>query len=237
MVYITGDTHGELARFEEKRLKKLNEDDCLIICGDFGFIWDGSQQEAELLKHIGEKRFKTLFIEGTHENFDLLGQYPEVELFGAKANQIYNNLYHLKRGEIYTIDGELYFTFGGGDSPDREMRIAAGSWWKQEIPTVEEMERAVVKLNDYDRHVDYIITHEPSGNVRSLIDRRAVISSTGAFFDELSSNVKYKNWFFGSVHFDRKVSSKNRAVFTDIVPVHSEKSKRRIFGKKSKARG
>lgn len=229
MVYITGDMHGELKRFSDRKLKRLSEEDVLMICGDFGFIWNGSEQEKNFLEEIGEKPYKTMFVDGTHENFELLEKYPIEELFGGRAHHISGNLYHMIRGEIFTIDGETYFAFGGGDSPDREIRIAAGTWYKQEMPTVDEMTYAVENLNRYDYNVDYLITHEPSGNARGLIDSRSAISAIGSFFDEIAKNVKYKCWYFGSVHFDRRISGRNYAVFTEILPIHMKAKKRRLF--------
>lgn len=43
MLYITGDTHGEKARFQYKEygiVETLTKDDYLFICGDWGYIWD-----------------------------------------------------------------------------------------------------------------------------------------------------------------------------------------------------
>lgn len=37
MVYVTGDTHGDINFFKNPKLKKLTEEDTLIVCGDFGF--------------------------------------------------------------------------------------------------------------------------------------------------------------------------------------------------------
>lgn len=232
MVYITGDMHGETKRFESRQFKRFTEDDILMICGDFGFIWNGSEQEKQTLVEIGEKTYKTLFVDGTHENFDLLDKYPIEEIFGGRAHHISGNLYHMMRGEIYTIDNETYFAFGGGDSPDREMRIASGTWYSREMPSVEEMTYGVENLNKYNYNIDYIITHEPSGNARGLIDSRTEISAIGSFFDELAKNVKYKCWYFGSVHFDRKVSGKNQAVFTEVLPVHKTLKKKSLFSRK-----
>ena len=48
MIYITGDTHGEFGRrfntqnFPEQ--KTMTKDDYVIICGDFGGIWDFGQE-------------------------------------------------------------------------------------------------------------------------------------------------------------------------------------------------
>ena len=49
MLYITGDVHGQLDRFEEKTFKKLTKGDTLFILGDFGFLWDGSAAEKKAL--------------------------------------------------------------------------------------------------------------------------------------------------------------------------------------------
>ena len=41
MVFITGDTHGDVGEFSQRRHSyKLSEDDVLIITKDFGFDWD-----------------------------------------------------------------------------------------------------------------------------------------------------------------------------------------------------
>ena len=134
MVLVTGDIHGEYERFESKKLKKLAEDDCLIVCGDFGFLWDNSKTEQAHLKKIREKKFKTLFVEGTHENFGLLSSYPVREMYGGRVRCLGGNLYQLLRGEIYTIEGKSFFAFGGGDSDDKELRRENGTWWKEELP-------------------------------------------------------------------------------------------------------
>ncbi len=44
MVYVTGDMHGDFERFKLPAMKKLKKGDTLIICGDFGFLWDGSKE-------------------------------------------------------------------------------------------------------------------------------------------------------------------------------------------------
>ena len=43
MVFITGDTHGDPGRLSKSALKDLSAGDTLIVCGDFGFIWDRSK--------------------------------------------------------------------------------------------------------------------------------------------------------------------------------------------------
>lgn len=216
MIYVTGDIHGEFKRFENKKLKKLTENDCLIVCGDFGFIWSGSKEEQLILHKIGEKKFKTLFVEGTHENFNLLNSYPIIEMYGGRVQQINKNIYHLLRGEIYNIDNKTIFTFGGGESSDKDIRQENGTWWKEEQPTMEEMAYAVKNLDKFNRKVDYIITHQPSMTDMALVNRHCSVSPIATFFDELSHNIEYKKWYFGSLHKNKKIPDA-QCLFTDIV--------------------
>ncbi|WP_418452613.1 metallophosphoesterase, partial [Anaerotruncus massiliensis (ex Liu et al. 2021)] len=85
MIYVTGDVHADLGRFKGKAAKKLKKGDTLIVCGDFGFVWDGSKKEQRVLKWLGKRRYSVLFVEGTHDNLDLLAGYPVVDFCGGKA--------------------------------------------------------------------------------------------------------------------------------------------------------
>ena len=218
MIYITGDMHGEYSRYENKKLKKLGEDDVLLVCGDFGFLWDGSAGERAALRKISEKRFKTLFIDGTHENFSMLKSCPVGELYGGRVQKVANNVYRLLRGEIFTIENKTFFVFGGGESADKDIRIENGTWWKEEQPTLEEMAYAVENLNSVGRRVDYIVTHQPSMTDMALVERRCTKTPTSTFLDELSHQVEYKKWFFGSLHRNKK-TPKAYCLFTDIVKI------------------
>ena len=65
MIYFTGDLHGDYDRFKSKELKKLKKGDTLIVCGDFGFLWDGSKKEQSILKKIEKLKYQVLFLEGS----------------------------------------------------------------------------------------------------------------------------------------------------------------------------
>ena len=54
MIYVTGDMHGEEERLYSRSMKKLSEGDTLIVCGDFGFVWDGSAKEKKILEYLAE---------------------------------------------------------------------------------------------------------------------------------------------------------------------------------------
>ncbi|MBQ8572088.1 MAG: metallophosphoesterase, partial [Ruminococcus sp.] len=101
MIYITGDTHGDIKRLKTRAAKKLSKDDTLIICGDFGFLWDESDDENKKLEFLNSQKYQILFVDGTHENFKRIESHPVVDLYSGKAHKISRNIYHLMRGEIY----------------------------------------------------------------------------------------------------------------------------------------
>ncbi len=44
-IFITGDTHADFERFKKEifyEQTELTKNDYVIVCGDFGGIWDGS---------------------------------------------------------------------------------------------------------------------------------------------------------------------------------------------------
>lgn len=227
MIYITGDTHGEMYRFDSAKARKLKKGDTLIVCGDFGFIWNGGSAEEKILRKLGKKKYQILFVDGTHENFDLLDRYPVTEWNGGQVQQISGNLYHLMRGQVYTIEGKKIFTFGGGESPEKQMRMEVGTWWEREMPSMEEMRTGVNNLRAVDMKVDYIITHQPAPRVMSHnVGPVENTNQLDAYFEQISKQVQFQTWFFGSLHIDRKITAKNYAVFNDILPVEMPQRKR-----------
>lgn len=127
MIYITGDIHGSPERlgmhsFYEQ--KEMTRDDIVIICGDFGMVWEESGESASeqyWLKWLEDKPFTTVFVCGNHENFDRLYQYPVKEWHGGKVHEIRPHVLHLMRGEIFDIEGLKFFAFGGQAAMISEM--------------------------------------------------------------------------------------------------------------------
>lgn len=219
MIYITGDTHGDRERFRSKEAKKLTQDDVVIVLGDFGFLWDNSKQEQRVLKWLGRRKYRILFLDGKHENYDLLESYPVTEAFGGKVQQINEKVYHLMRGEIYTIEGKKIFVFGGGDSSEKMFRIEQECWWAQELPTGLEMQHALEQLEAAGNRVDLVLTHEAPTVVHGARKKSSNgLSTMTSFFDEIFRRVQYRCWYFGSVHQTRVLSAKMVAVFDRILP-------------------
>lgn len=220
MIYVTGDTHGDISRFKESAFKKLKKGDVLIVCGDFGFIWDGSRREKSVLKKLAEKDFTIAFIDGCHENFDILESIPVTEWCSGKARLISRNIVHLMRGQVYTIQDKKIFTFGGGHSQDFDFRRDSTNWWEREQPTHSEILEAIRNLDEHSNIVDYIITHEPPASLKDCLGvdvfQRLEVH---AFFEDIIKVCSYKKWYFGKCHIDKHIPIKFYAIFNNITPL------------------
>lgn len=217
MILITGDLHGELERFQDKQIKRLKKGDTLIVCGDFGFVWDHSQKEQKVLEKLGKKKYNILFVEGTHDNLSVLSQYPEEQWNGGTVRRISGNLMKLERGSVYTIEGKTFFAFGGGESGDMDARREGVSWWAEELPSQQEIQRAWDNLSACGNRVDYIISHEATSKLRNFLspgmERYNVLTD---FFDELAQKVTFGQWFFGCYHKDQQIPPWYHALFRDV---------------------
>ena len=220
MICITGDMHGDISRLKHKNIRKLKKNDYLIVCGDFGFVWDGSRKEKRLLKQLGKLKYHVLFVEGCHENYDLLSQYEVTDWKGGKARAITGKLIQLMRGNVYKLGDRKIFTFGGGQSDDIDIRREAETWWPQENPAPEEIDLAIRNLQANGNVVDYIITHEPPFSIKDFLqlDTERKNEMT-AYFDIVKSTCRFKSWFFGKYHINKTISQQYHAVFDDVVVI------------------
>ena len=250
MIYITGDCHANFNKFDKTRFpiqEEMTKGDYVIICGDFGGVWN-YQVESEYEKHwldwLNNKNFTTLFVDGNHENFDRLYKYPVEEWHGGKVHKIRNSVFHLMRGEIFTIDNRKFFAFGGAKSHDiqdgivnideeeriynlRKMRaffrIRNYSWWDLELPTEDEMINGIKNLEKVNYKVDYIISHCCPTSVQSLIGgpgfEKDILTD---YFQQISEKCEFKMWFFGHYHDYRKINSQYVLLYEDIIPLHYE---------------
>ncbi len=223
MVYITGDMHGDLERLYDKEFRKLKRGDILIVCGDFGYIFDNSKCEKQVINFFAKRKFITAFVEGTHDNLDKINRCRETVWKGGRVHRIKGNLLHLMRGQIFDIEGNRYFTFGGGESTDKDMRVAQGFWWRQEEPTPDEMADGARVLDEAGCKIDYIITHEPPALVKSAILLRRGdndnMNKLNGYLEEIGRSCEYRHWYFGSLHEDRVITEHHTCVFKKLLPI------------------
>ncbi|WP_101773459.1 metallophosphoesterase [Peptostreptococcus faecalis] len=223
MIYITGDIHGwegigtRLSYSKNKTREKLNENDLLIVLGDFGVVWNGNKADNYWLDWLNNKPFTTLFIDGNHENFNLLNQYPIAKFKGGKVHKIRDNVLHLMRGEIFEIEGKSFFCMGGAESIDKVYRKENISWWKEELPNYRELTNGLESLSECNNKVDYILTHCFIKDFENSIFNRAYDNYLLDYFNDIKINVKYDKWFFGHYHKDLEYDEKHVCVYKKII--------------------
>lgn len=228
MICVTGDMHGDYSRFKDSKIKKLKKGDFLIVCGDFGFVWDGSKREKRILKKIGRKRFYTLFVEGCHENYDLLDECPEEEFCGGRVSVISGRLMRVKRGSVLDLQGNKFFFFGGGQTKEIDIRRESKTWWEQELPTPEEVKQGVITLKENGSEVDYIVTHEPPASMKEFLGFEVrQISHMHTFFDAVKNDCKFKMWFFGKAHKNKVIPPRYQCLFDEVVRIESRLPKKK----------
>ena len=68
-IYAVGDTHGDIDLYKLnskffREGKKLTKDDYVIICGDFGGVWDKGECDKYIQNWYNERPWTTLFVDG-----------------------------------------------------------------------------------------------------------------------------------------------------------------------------
>lgn len=255
MIYVTGDTHGDFGRLSKKKLRmkgtELTENDYVIICGDLGLCWAKDKIFEYHCKNFKRKPYTVLWVQGNHENYDMLAEYPVEEWHGGKVRHILRDkVILLERGQVFKIDGKTFFTFGGAASHDVRggildrndcdfdykyakaiesglpFRILHESWWSQELPSKEEMDEGLCNLEKVHYKVDYVITHCCSSNLQQMLGNSKGMIFEADFLTDYLQNIEdkleYKHWYFGHYHDDLSIDDKHTLLYYGIVELGSE---------------
>ena len=233
-IFITGDTHGsydmtKLSRRHFQEGKTLTKNDYVIICGDFGCVWGGELEKSDKWwqNWLDDQPWTTLWIDGNHENHDLLQTYPIEQWHGGRIHKINNSIYHLMRGEAFTINDKTIFTFGGGYSTDRAYRKEGVSWWKGELPTHEEVNYALQSLEKYNNHVDIILTHDAPRDIKEYLGfyNLCDMSVYGEEYEDIHStlyffkkNIVFQDWYLGHYHIDKDIGNMH-ILYNEIIEI------------------
>ena len=234
-IFICGDTHGLIDAKKLERLKDkeyLDYGDYIIICGDSGIVWSKDCLK-EYINYFESLNCNVLFIDGNHENFDMLNRY-QIELWhGAKVHKVSQHIYHILRGQVFEIYGKIFLSIGGADSSDKADREEHISWWSDERITCLDIEEAKENLNKVDYNVDYVITHTPSTKILNdfieiltqcgeavpyYLQNKVISTPSSDMLDFINKNVKYKQWFCGHLHVD-EIIGKTQILYEEIVQI------------------
>ena len=244
MIYVTGDTHipidmHKLSSRNFTGQEGMTKDDYLIICGDFGLIFNyretglsvlscpddlcWSKEEQFWYNWLNEKPFTTLWVDGNHENYDRLKKYPVSEWKGGKVQKISDSIIHLMRGQIYEIDGLSIFALGGAQSHDRgtvtgtEKKDIHKIWWREELPSEKEYKEAEINLRAFGNKVDYIFTHEAPGNI--LVNTKIPQNEVSNHLWQIFDTVDFRMWYCGHHHVDEQYG-RVRIMYDDIEEIY-----------------
>lgn len=246
MIFVTGDTHGRYNRFAIDAFpeqKQMSKSDYVIICGDFGF-WNPSKEQDYWFDWLESKSFTTLFVDGNHEQYDILNSMPVEKWNGGNVHFIRPSVIHLMRGQLFNIDNKKIFTIGGAASHDiqdgilelddpnfkqkrkvldqqkKMYRINHLSWWKEEMPNETEYNTAIDTLNKCNWDVDYIFSHcAPSSIIDILSNGFYQSDELTDFHEKIKQKCKFNYWFFGHYHEDRVISQKYICLYNQIIEI------------------
>ena len=250
MIFITGDTHADFKyRFNTENFpeqKGMTKDDFVIICGDFGGVWEPeeSRNESYWLDWYESRPYTLLFVDGNHENHERLASYPEKEWNGGRVHEIRPHVLHLMRGQVFTLQGKTFFTFGGAQSHDIQggvldpndpnfaktlwearrsglpYRINRVSWWAEEMPSEAEMEEGLRNLAAHGNTVDFIVTHCCATSVqRSLDEQLFKADPLTEYLEKVRESVTWSKWFFGHYHDNINVSDRDLLLYEQLIRI------------------
>lgn len=252
MIYVTGDLHGRAAeRLSPENIPEsgnMGKNDYVIALGDCGLIRDfngENERERKLLDRLESLPFSVLFIDGNHENFDRLNQYPAEEWNGGTVHVIRPHVLHLTRGFVFSIDGRKIFTFGGGKShhigervldpfsdmntilemrkdSSRLLRINHINWWKEEMPDCVEMDRGIRSLRENNYDVDYILTHSPPSGILDRIGDAELAHDqlTDYLEEEVREKTRYSSWYSAHLHRYAAFDGRDYILFQELVRIN-----------------
>lgn len=247
MEFITGGCHGNFRRFGRKYFpgqETMNRYDYIIIAGDFGGVWSDTPEENYWLDWLEQRPFTTLFVDGNHENFDLLNTFPVLSWHGGNVHLIRPHVLHLMRGQLYELCGKTFFTMGGAQSHDIEdgildptepgfqarqnglehtgkhrFRVLGRSWWPEELPSDEEYLTALKTLERANWRVDYIVTHCAPTSTAFAMNCRTTLNVLSDFLEMVEHRLEYSAWFFGHFHDNRMVDQKHILLWEQIIQI------------------
>ena len=204
----------------------------MIIAGDHGGVWAGEQADGHHLNWLEDKPFTTLFVDGNHENFDLLNAYPEQEWHGGRVHVVRPHVLQLMRGQVFEIGGFTWFTMVGAASHDiqdsildpaapnferrywmlRRMnarfRVLGRSWWPQEMPSEAEYAEAEANLERVGWCVDFILTHCAPTSIAQRLNQHYQPDKPTNYLETIKERCQFSKWFCGHYHVNQVIEER-----------------------------
>lgn len=222
-VYVTGDTHSyidvdKITPSHWPESNNLTEKDTLIICGDFGFVWDDKFSDRWWQQWFLRRPYITCFVAGNHENHPMLEKYPLVDFHGDKAHKINDHIYCFVQGGMYDFDGKKFFCFGKAQSHDKWHRKEGIDWWREEMPSDAEYQYGFDTLKKHDYKCDFVISHCASDTITDILSSGEYKHDklTNFLQKVVAEDVTFDHWYFGHYHMDCDVDAEDGKKYTCV---------------------
>jgi len=171
-------------------------------------------------------------VDGNHDNFDRLNEFPVHQWNGGSVRYIRPHVLHLTRRQVFEISGMTFFTMGGATSHDiqdgildpaapdfeqeyrfkrrtRQMfRVKGVSWWPEELPSDEEYEEAVRNLERANWKVNCILTHCAPTSIQTKMDRNYTPDRLTDFLQTVMERCQFDCWFLGHYHQNKIIDDR-----------------------------
>lgn len=210
MIYLLSDLHGVITDGLKKYEAIRKEGDLLILLGDIGMTFAGYEECRRFLtEEFLHLSYPIAFIDGNHEDFAFFNTFPEEDYFGGRVHRLTENIVHLMRGYVFTIEGKTLFTMGGCKSSQK--------WWDAGLatplddPSEEEIARAYESLKANGNRVDYVLTHKYKREDGTDTYSLAALTK---YIDE---HVDFRHWYSGHWHAEARVDEKHTFVYDNPV--------------------
>lgn len=183
------------------------------------------------------------------EKEKLRAGYPRKEWHGGYVREIRPSVLMLENGYVFDIDGCSCFTFGGARSHDinggilnpadfpteqkfkreykhradigRMFRVLGVSWWEQEMPSADEMERGRENIRSFMKdhdHIDFIFTHDAPASDKIYLGFDA--DELNKYLESLRDEMTYHKWFYGHLHDNKRVIDNHYLLYDQIIRIH-----------------
>jgi Icc-related predicted phosphoesterase len=191
-IMVLGDVHREFGALNTLVNKKRPE--IILQCGDFGF-WPNITRHDERGDVIVPKKpvmndAKLYWADGNHEDHR--------SLRSLSTNEIWPNVYYMKRGSTMTLpDGRTVLFVGGARSIDKAMRTMGFDWFPEE--EISEMDLALLP----DTKVDIVISHTCPREFAVMGNDMRADDSSRMVLSYVLARYQPSLWYFGHFHYYR----------------------------------
>lgn len=187
---VVGDVHAEFGALNALVNKKRPK--IVLQCGDFGFwpnIRDMDRRGRLRDRNAPIMQGTRLYwADGNHEDHWSLGK--------LSSNEVYPNVFYMKRGTTLTLpDGRTVLFMGGAASVDREWRTPGYDWFPNEVITTEDVHRLP------ETKVDIVVSHTCPREFEVLGGDMRLHDSSRLALSYVLQKCMPTLWYFGHFHF------------------------------------